>query len=357
MSSGTKRLGRLVRLVHLCRQDRELLRLVHSVDHFLRPGIYTRESAALWRRAGSAVPNHARRTKGVSNDGRFFRLLRALTSWFSVSRSSHGTGEVVLAAFDGGVIVLDTFRKQVYRTYGTGAVSQEYIEWRRIYTRHVTAPAFSVSADRETITEELIDGIHLLDANPRTRLNALRNLLLQYAALARAEGCTRECRIEEELGEALSIARLPTSFRDRYRQCTTGWFAQPVVWVPSAYEATAKNLMLRADGSPAPIDLGDLSPDPCFVYPVGMITVAGSRVLLRYLEGALDDALAELFQAAGRSWIRERSAREGLLLERLAYAAMRDSYTPGGLDLNRFSDSVERRWAALCSMPWLFVGR
>lgn len=298
----------------------------------------------MWSRVGSSVPSHARRTKGSSSAGNALKLFRLATSWFIVLPRSRGTAEVLIAAFDGGAVVLDPSRGVVHRRYGTGPVSEEYIEWRRDFSEHVTAPAFEVSPNRDVVTEELVDGDYLLDVDVDTRVSALRQLLHQYAELTRSEGRVEDRPIENELEDVLSRARLPQDFQEMYGTCDVGWLAPPVVWVPSAYEATAKNLLVRRDGVPIPIDLGDLCLEPCFSYPVGVITSAGPGVVGRYLEGHFDDALQDLLDGAGRTWRVELTARVGLLLVRLTYGALCDSRGVNGVDMVAFERSVERRW-------------
>lgn len=303
----------------------------------------------MWARVGSGLPEHARRTKATAERRSALRYLRLVGNWFVVLPRAHGTGEVAIAAFDGGTVVLDRSRGVVRRRYGTGPVSDEYLAWRRVFSTHVGAPSFDVSADRQVLIEDLVVGRHLLDVDLSTRVSCLRSLLLGYVSLTRVEGRKGPRDVGSELRELLAKAELPTSFSDIYAQNQTGWFARSVAWVPSAYEATAKNLMVRNDGSPAPIDLGDLGLDPCFVYPIGIITVAGADLLDSFLAGSLDEPLEELLEAAGSKFRRDPSSRLGLLLDRLIYAALRDSRDSLGVDVSAFERSVARRWRELSS--------
>lgn len=277
------------------------------------------------------------------------RLYWAALNWFLVPASSRGTAEVVIAAFDGGLVVLDPTQGTVRRRYGTGPVSEQYIGWREAFTRYVTAPAFTVSRDREVVTEEFVQGDHLLDVDVATRMKALRELLFQFAELTRAEGRSPDGPVGELLRDAVTHASLPRDYRDLYDRSTVDWL-DPMAWVPSAFEATAKNLVVSTDGLPIPIDLGDLCPSPSFLYPVGMISAAGPQLVERYLHGELDDAVKALLSASGQTYRPEPADRVGLLLVRLAYAAFRDCSSPDGLDREAFAQSVERRWAELGPM-------
>lgn len=347
--------SRFMRIVQIIGLDRELRRRAKSEAKFLRPGLYLRDGDTLWRRTGASVPGHARRTKGSRNAGQALRMFQSITSWFLVARGSHDTGEIVVAAFDGGTVVLNPSKGCVRRKYGTGPVSPQYIDWRRRFSAHVTTPAFEVSPDRQTVTEELVDGSYLLDVDFSTRISALRLLLRQYTALTRSEGRPDNSSAGVELRRAFSETVLPKDFDGVFSRCHVGRLDQPIAWVPSAFEATAKNLLVSKDGEPVPIDLGDLRMEPCFSYPIGVITSAGPDVLEHYLRGTFDDALEDLLCAGGQTFRPDLFARAGLLLERLAYGALCDARLFNGVDGKVFEKSLMRRWDEISPLMSLVV--
>ena len=326
--------------------------MVRAATHDLRPGLYLQAGPRLWRRVGAPrTPPHVRRTKGLSvvagrRSGRLLTILRSfarLRRALIVARGT-GTAELAIAAFDGGMVLIDARGGVVLRTYGATVVDEEYVAWREAFTRHVAAPKFRVADDGRTIIEEFVEGKHLLDLAVEERVGVVRRLLVAYASLTRVEaipaplaGCA---------GALASVVRdlAPTALRRTWNAADTAWIhAADAVWIPSAYEATAKNLMVRQDGSPSPIDLGDLRPEPFFSYPIGVMVSAGAAVVASYLRGGLDAEVDALFASAGVRWKRSVEQRRGLLMVRIVYAALRDDASGA----ETLESSLTRRWTEM----------
>ncbi|WP_053384677.1 hypothetical protein [Leucobacter celer] len=319
----------------------------------LRGGLYVKGGARLWRRIGGPpLPEHVRLTKAAvrsprSSAGRLTtarRFLRDLRQCIWLPGAS-GNAEIAIVAFDGGTVLVDPRGGRVFRTYGGDAIDERYLGWRRAFTRHVAAPAFEVADDGRTLVEEFVDGRHLLELAPAERIETLRALLLAYAALTAAEGDPGASRgdFAARLQRAVDRAA-PPGLREAWRETDAAWLERgDIPWVPSAYEAAAKNLMVRPDGSPAPIDLGDLQPEPFFAYPIGIVVASGDEVIRAFLDGALDPELTALFAAAGCPWAATAEQRSGLLLARTVHAAICD----GESGAEPAADSLARRWRDL----------
>lgn len=325
--------------------------IVLPARRWLRPGVYLLRSETLWARHGAEIPPHLQRTKGAQGGtggaGPTAALMRLCAGAFVVTGpGGRRTAELVVASFDDGVVVLDGLRHRVLRTYGSGRMAREDQRRRRTFTDYVSAPEFTVLDDGAVVEEELVEGRHLMDASVADRERVVETLVGQYIALTRGAGEGGYGVTSGELDE-LVVSSAPAGFVAQWRQSYTAWMTESTPWVPSAIEANAKNLIVRPDGRPAPIDLGDLRLDPYFVYPLGILIAAGPEVMERFLGGMTDLALGSLVAAAGESWSGTAEQRRGLLLTRAAYAAMRDARLRGGCDREIFTSSIERRWDEL----------
>ncbi|MFI8633277.1 hypothetical protein ACIGEP_11830 [Microbacterium sp. NPDC077663] len=251
---------------------------------------------------------------------------------FLVTRG-HGSADAAIAAHDGGTVLLDMKERRVIRRYGTGDVTAEYVRMRRAFTAHVGAPAFTVGGAGEFVVEELILGEHLLDLPLATRVSALRRLISEYARLTAHAG-VEGAGMRDLLTHVFDRLIQNRGLRDRWDAAHLGDLATRMTWVPSAYEATAKNLMVSRGQRPVPIDLGDLQMQPFFAYPVGVLISAGGDVLDAFRRGVFDAEFEELWAAAGQTWSGGDAAREGVLVARAAFAATRDhdAGVPGGID-------------------------
>lgn len=328
------------------RTARELAR---AEARWLRRGFYLRSGPTLWRRFGSSISSHVRQTKAhPSQDGLRSVLRSALDLRYAFWSARHGTAEAVIVAYDGGTVVLDEKNHRVVRTYGEGDVNSDYVRWRKAFTRHVAAPRFEVADGGARVIEELVEGRHLLELDDDHRMDAIRRLVRDYATLTRHERDSTRSDFGESVTRTLHAPSCPPTLTRRWRGISgSGLPPRAVVCVPSAYEASAKNLMVTTDGIPVPIDLGDLRPEPFFAYPLGIVVAGGESIVKAFLDGGLDAEFALLFDAAGAPWDSSRGGREGWLLVRLAYAAARDGATlPGNEDVIR-AESLHRRWADL----------
>lgn len=329
-----------------------LRREVRAVAGELHPGLWVVAGPQLWLRAGGIPPSeHVRRTKGepaaASVRARVRKVL-SLRDSFWVGRRSRGTAEAAIVAFDGGVVLLDPTNQRVLRTYGHGAVSDQYIRWREAFSRHVSAPAFEVAGGGRLLIEDLVDGVHLLEVEPRARELVVRRLFDDYARLTKHEGEPRDGLLGT-LSDAVQSSEVPEALRGAWVRADLSWLEGSTTWVPSAFEASAKNLMVALPSTPRPIDLGDLQPDPYFTYPIGIMIAAGDESLRAYVAGAFDSEIARLVAAAGGApWHASRESREGLLLARIVYVAMRDARAaPSQERTQAFLDSLGPRWAAI----------
>lgn len=304
---------------------------VRGVRHDLRPGLWIKAGPVMWRRVGSGpVPGHAASTKGAGRANPL-RRLTDLRHAFVVTRGG-GSADAAVAAHDGGTVLFDTTARRVIRRYGTGDVTDDYIRMRRAFTAHVGAPAFTVGPGGAYVVEEMILGEHLFDVAPAARVATLRRLIAEYARLTAHTGVDG-AGLRDVLGRMVDDLAEAPRLRARWDGAHVGDLRERMAWVPSAYEATAKNLMVARGERPVPIDLGDLRQQPFFAYPIGVLISAGDAVLDAFRAGAFDEELSQLWAAAGHEWTGDPAARDGVLIARAAFAAARDhdAGVPGGI--------------------------
>lgn len=338
------------RATSLWRGTRRNRRTAAGGASFLRPGVYFPHSETLWARRGAHLPDHLLRTKGGRSSisaraSTLYLQFRLMAGAFVVLGSRRGrTAELVVASFDGGIVVLDHAGSRVFRTYGTGRMSAADECRRRQFTDHVSAPQFWFREDGAVVEEELIEGAYLGDVSHEQRAGLITILVEQFTALVAACGSEAPSLTDRDLHVLLSQVDVPPGFARAWEDSVTEWFSSETPWIPSPREANAKNIVMRSDGRPAPIDLGDLQVDPYFVYPVGILIAAGSEAMRRFLVGDEDYSFATLFAVADQSWDGTPSERRGLLLTRIVYAAHKDSLAEGHVDRAVFTASLRRRW-------------
>lgn len=350
MRSGRSSRGFWARAITLWSGVRDKRRTATTARSLLRPGVYRPLSETLWTRPGARIPAHLRRTKGGGPSGtvrvsRPYRFLRLVAGTFLVLGCRRGrTADLVVASFDGGIVVLDRERKRIHRTYGTGRLTPADARRRRVFTDYVSAPQFWLRDGGAAVEEELVDGAYLGDLTHDEREELVTTLVEQFAALTSAYTSDPAPITDRDLQSLLHEAQVPPEFARTWASSSTAWFRHRTPWVPSPREANAKNLVVRPDGRPAPIDLGDLQIDPYFSYPVGILIAGGGEVMRRFLSGAADFSFPALFEAAEQRWGATPDERRGLLLARITYAAYRDSSVGGDVDHGIFEDSLRRRW-------------
>lgn len=325
-------------------------RTAATAKRFLRPGLYRPISETVWARWGAHIPVHLLRTKvGIRSRAEGssipYRVCRAVAGVFAVLGPRRGrTADLVVAAFDGGIVVLDEVGERVYRTYGAGRIAPEDEHRRRRFTDHVSAPHFRMREDGMVIEEELVEGSYLDDMAPDDRAALMVTLVEQFAALTSSYGSDLPSVTDRSLEALLHQVDVAPSLTRAWETSSTRWLSLGTPWIPTPREANAKNIVVRPDGRPAPIDLGDLQVDPFFVYPVGILIAAGNEVMRRFLCGEADYSFEVLFAAAGQSWGGTTDERRGLLLARIVYAAHKDSLVEGNPDRVIFAASLHRRW-------------
>jgi hypothetical protein len=346
--SELRHLGK--RSADLWRGIRARRRTARSAARFLRPGVYFLVSETLWTRSGAEVPSHLARTKGgpSSKDApvsRMYRLFRRAAGMIIVIGSRRGRGaDLVVASFDGGTVVLDRSAQRVYRTYGSGVLTPQDEERRRRFTEHVSAPSFRFLEGGAAVEEELVDGDHLGDLTAEERTALLTTLVEQFADLTSSYTEATASVSDDDLDELLQYVEFPPGFAELWKESVTSWLSPDAPWVPTPREANAKNLVVRPDGRPAPIDLGDLQVDPYFVYPVGILIAAGQECVQAFLRGSEEYSMSELMASAGRRWNSTEEERRGLLLTRIVYASHKDSLIDGAVDRRLFEESLLKRW-------------
>lgn len=331
-------------------------------EELLRPGLYLRSGETVWRRWSVALPEHLRLSKAqrdtsatgppTSRALNFIgavvqRLLPPVVFW--VDRQGAGTYPIAVATHDGGVVALHPEEGKVARTYGSRHLDAEYTALRTRFSRHLPTPSFEVSPDGRLLTEDFVRGQHFAGLGEADQLQVVRRVLRSYASLTEHEGegdchaaVTDAVRAVREGNPPAGVADLLSGF-DLARR------SAPWPLVPSATDASVKNLIITGDGRPVAIDLGNLRLDPFFSYPLGVVTTARGVVLEQFVAGGLDEELTALLGAAAPDFPLHGAGPEALLALRLAVVSRRAATTTGSFVQAVFDDSLARRWSALWS--------
>lgn len=353
-ATGARRWRRLVRIHNLRAYRRELIR---AEEDLLAPGLYVRSGETVWRHWRARLPAHLHLSKAVRRAAKASprqAIASMVHRWLPplalrVARDSQGPFTIAVAADDGGLVLLAPEHGRVARTYGSREIDGDYIALRRRYMEHVLTPRFEVAEGGRLLIEEFVQGRHFADLPPEGQVDVVKKVLTRYASLTRDEGeDPAQDWVEESLhgvekGNAPAEVGRLLSTRD-LRLTATQW---PTV--PSATDASVKNVIVRPDGSPVLIDLGNLRLDPFFYYPVGLVAMARGQVLDEYLTGGLDAELDELYAAARALPPVGKDGRTAVLALRLAMTSHRDAVAVGGFDQAVFDAALARRWSALWS--------
>lgn len=349
---------------------------VRAEAHLLRPGMYVMAGPRLWRHWRVPAPAHLRRTKGWGAtsrppaatarrpDGRAHAALRRLLlpSVFVVpaarpGATRDGAARFPLAVVAAGrrVVLLDPHGGRAARRYEPGYLTAEQVELRRRFAAHLGGPAFEVHEDGTLLLEDFVTGRHVADLAAEERLDVARQLLGGYARLVAAEGGGDASAAVERVLADVDPADLPPQVAGPLASLDLRRAARTWPLVPTATDATAKNLVVTAAGVPVPIDLGRLRRDPFFLYPVGILGDARPDVLRAFLTGELDAEVRGMLDAAGVAWPLDADGRAALLAVRLLLESHREATVTGVYDRARFVSALERRgrplWDASETIP------
>lgn len=357
MRSGTTWVSRWERLLrtHALRAGRR--DLIRTEEDLLAPGLYLRSGETVWRHWRARLPDHLRLSKsgqGHASASPRQRISSTVQRWLPplalrVGRDSRGPFTIAVAADDGGLVLLAQDRGQVARTYGSREIDSDYVALRRRYERHLPTPSFEVAGEGRLIVEEFVVGRHFAELAPSHQVDVAKEVFARYTSLTRDESegfaqdwveeslrAVREGNAPAEVAQLLQAEGLPLS--------SPQW---PTV--PSATDASVKNVIVRPDGSPVLIDLGNLRLDPFFYYPVGLVAMARGHVLEQFLTGDLDAELNELYAAAGARPPLGEDGKKALLALRLAMTSHREAVSHGPFDQTVFDAALARRWSSLWS--------
>lgn len=331
---------------------------VRSLEGRLRPGRYVMAGDSLWRHHRAEVPEHLRLTKGRTGTGpgggvraAAARTARAvvLPSGFRARGGPPDGFSLAVATYDGGVLLLDPDGGRVARTVPPGGLPAGYAEMRERFGAHLSSPTFEVVDGGSLVVESFVPGRHLLDLPAEEQVEALRRLLRATADLTAAEGGGTCAGLVRAAVEAAGRTEVPGRVAELLSAVPAVELAGSWPLVPTATDATVRNLLVQADGTPVPIDLGEVRLDPFVLYPVGMVANARPAGLSAYLAGELDPEVAALFGAAGGHWPLTGDGREALLALRVCVVGAQEAGAPGTMDDEQFTRAVARRWANLWS--------
>lgn len=335
--------------------------LVRQEEAFLRPGIYLRSGETVWRHWRVALPEHLRLSKvrretgAASNQPARLRtgLATAFQSVlppvaFRTSRHVSGTHPIAVAAHDGGLVLLDPEGGKVTRTHASRPVDSAYVDLRARFSRHLPTPDFEVSPTGRFLTEDFVLGAHFAELDDSEQIRAVKSIFSAYASLTAHER-EGDCHAAVTSAvHAVAVGSPPAGYLELLGGKNLPEWARTWPLVPTATDASVKNLIITGEERPVPIDLGNIRLDPFFYFPVGVVIMARGSVLQAYLAGGLDEELAALMRAAGSDFPVD-PGREALLALRLALTSRREALTSGVLDQGTFDRALVRRWAQLGS--------
>jgi hypothetical protein len=281
-------------------------------------GVFVAGADGLWRRLGTPLPGHLRRTRSTAAsalvavrrprdavDDAARLALRLAPPWLWVSRS-RGECSVATPTFEGEVLLLAPGRI-VARTMP--APGPDYADRRRRYARHVHTPGFSL--EDGLLVEEFVDGRHFDDLGPRKQVRTLRKVVAAYARLTRAESAGDGRELLDEAVELVATAPRPASFPPV--EALRSAAAHPFPLVPSAADPQVRNVVVTRRTRPVVIDLPVMILAPFLAFPLGLLVSAGPPALRAYHDGAFDDELARLLAAAGSPLVPTEATRRVLL--------------------------------------------
>lgn len=283
----------------------------------MAPGIFVAGPDGTWRRLGTSLPEHLRRTRSTSAalvpvhrprdvvDDAVRIALRLAPPWLWVSRS-HGSCSVATPTFEGEVLLIAP-GETVARTMRPPG--PDYADRRQRYARHVHTPGFAF--EDGLLVEEFVDGRHLDELGARKQVRTLRKVVAAYARLARAETAGDGRALLEEAVDLVASAPRPASFPPVGTLRAAA--AHPFPLVPSAADPQVRNVVVTRRTRPVVIDLPVMILAPYLAFPLGLLVSAGGPALRAYRDGAFDDELARLLAAAGTSLAPTAETREALL--------------------------------------------
>ncbi|WP_139315915.1 hypothetical protein [Cellulosimicrobium sp. CUA-896] len=223
-------------------------------------GVFVAGTDGLWRRLGTPLPGHLRRTRSTAASalvpvGRArdvledaVRLaLHLAPPWLWVNRS-RGACSVATSTFEGEVLLLAP-GGTVARTMP--APGPDYAERRRRYARHVHTPGFAL--EDGLLVEDFVEGRHFDELGPRKQVRTLRKVVAAYARLTRAEAVADGRPLLDEAVELVATAPRPVSFPPL--EDLRAAAAHPFPLVPSAADPQVRNVVVTRRTRPVVIDL------------------------------------------------------------------------------------------------------
>jgi hypothetical protein len=160
----------------------------------LRPGIWVRRSRLVWAHRDAAVPRHLHRTRirpeaGDPVKGFWLTLLawtirRRVVVPAPTGQSPTGSVDILVGAKDGQrVMHMDTRAGLVTHRHDDVWIVPREVEAHARTFEYLRGARIVRVADGDTVTQELLDGTHLLDVPDEVRIGALGSLLLDVIAL------------------------------------------------------------------------------------------------------------------------------------------------------------------------------
>lgn len=231
-------------------------------------------------------------------------------AWFAGARQHvtvppAGEGQATVLAPVGGrrgasLVALSPGTRAV-RIGRTGDFDEEYINVRRRFEQHVSAPEFSVGDDSAMLIEEWCDGPLLVQLPVAQRLPHALAVLEKYANLVAAESVPDHGSIWRQLPAVLEQACLPTGLAEPLADERIGRLLSAPLLAPAQGDLGPHNIIIDTQRkSPMVIDFDAAGWEPVWLGPIKLVfRTAGGEGNRGDVEMILADALDRIWAAAG----------------------------------------------------------
>jgi len=280
----------------------------------LRPGVWIRRSHLVWALRGTDLPPHLLRTRIIRQEGDhdamrllWTRLLsRTIRRRRRVADRADGRArfDVIVRSKDGSrTVCIDTAERTVVHRANGLRLSDAQRDHHRSTFAHLRGPRLLAHDADGGFSEELLWGMHLLDADEATRLGVLSALLIDVIALtertSRPASAAFRVHARQERGE-----ELPDRYRTVLAPSTTSLDNvvltgfQRIAWV-DVFPIVECSFHLPWFG--VAVRIADISPTVTEALEQGMFD-SGMATLLR-LGGAVEGVPADpLAVMRGLTW-------------------------------------------------------
>ncbi len=330
---------KILRALNIKGARRKGRRGLQGESHRLRSGLWVCEGLRLWRHWSQPIPEHLRQTKtkglhakSQSTSARWLYTLRQYMDPWSprpiyVQNKTLGPSAgfpIFIGTRTKEAIFLDPDAGRAARSAGDTPYSQEYVDLRIRYGRHISAPTFEVTEDGRFLLEEFIHGSHFESLPDVDQMQVVRRLFSMHNSLARAEGQGSCTGLISQALDTITQIQIPESLRRRLdRMGSVRLKALADTWplTPSQCDFHAKNILVVGT-EPVVIDFGPTKMRlvPFFADMMEFIGRDEGHLIEQFHAGIFDTHLADLCTSANVAVPDATEMKENFIL---AYALTR----------------------------------